>query len=355
MRVALACDWFLKYAAEQGAGLARAGADVLLLCRTHAHEFGGDARERGAALNSAIRDGVRVLEVPGRLSDPRAAPALLGLHRKISRFAPELVHAHDGADARLLPLLSGLPTIVTLHDPLPHPGQPIPPARKRWALHGSRDIWRARAAVIVVHSERLAQELALGPAQRYTVIPHGLRVEPRPLPPPSQPTVGFFGRLVPYKGLDVLARAMPQVWTERPDVLLRVRGAGDCRLPLEDSRATIDRRYLPESELGGFFGSISLAALPYTQASQTGAGSVAAGFGVPAVVSRMGGLADLALDQSYVVAPGDEEDLAGAILAHVDDDADVRGRVLREIAAPRSWDVVATRSLELYETVLSRR
>lgn len=352
MRIALTCDWFLKYSAAQGAGLAGAGAEVMLLCRTHAEEFAGDAAERTATLERAGRAGVRVLEVPGRLSDPRVAPALLKLRRRIAAFAPQLVHAHDGADPRLLPMLAGLPTVVTVHDPVLHPGQPTPSIRKRWFLHGSRDRWRARASVIVVHSDRLAEHLVLAPNQRAEVIAHGLHVEPRPLAPPAEPTVGFFGRLAPYKGLDVLARAMPRVWSERPDVRVRVRGVGESTLPLVDPRATVERRYLPESELGGFFASLSLAALPYTHASQSGVGSVAAGYGVPAVVTKLGGLTELALDPSYVVGPGDEEALARAILAHVDDGPGVRERVLREIAAPRSWEAVAGQSIELYERVL---
>jgi glycosyltransferase involved in cell wall biosynthesis len=244
---------------------------------------------------------------------------------------------------------------LTLHDPVPHPGQPLAAARKRWFLQGSRDMWRARAEAIVVHSERLRAEVRPAPAQRVAVIAHGLHAEPRPLAPPADPTVGFFGRLAPYKGLDVLAQAMGRVWDRRADVRLRIRGAGDCELSLSDPRASVDRRYLPESELAGYFASISLAALPYTQASQSGAGSVAAGFGVPSIVSGLGGLSDLALDPSYVVSPGDDQALAAAILAHVDDDGAVRERVLREIAGPRSWDTVAARSLELYESVLDRR
>lgn len=355
MRVVLGCDWFLKYAAAQAAGLARSGADVLLLCRTHAQEFGGDAREREACLAGARGSGVRVIEVPGRLPDPRAVPALARIRRQVAGFRPDVVHVHDGCDPRLLPVLAGAPTVLTLHDPVFHPGQPVPPKRKRWFLSGSREKWRARASVIVVHSERLARDVPLRSAQRCVVIAHGLHLEPRPLAPPSQPTVGFFGRLTPYKGLDVLARAMPRVWAERPEVLLRVRGAGDCGLPLKDPRATLERRYLPESEFPGFFASISLAALPYTQASQTGAGSIAAGFGVPLVVSGLGGLADLTLDRSYVFAPGDDRQLAQALLSHIDDGTVVRERVLREIAAPRSWEAVAAQSIELYEGVLAPR
>src|SRR5437764_9824747 len=184
MRVVLTCDWFLKYASAQGAALARAGVDVLLLCRAHAHEFGEDTAEREVALERARRAGVEVVEIPRRLSDARALPDLLKIRRKLRRFAPDLAHAHDGADPRALLLLRHLPTVLTLHDPVPHPGQPVPAARKRWFLHGSRDAWRSRADVLVVHSERLRSEVRLDSGQRCVVLPPGLDVLPGAVPSP---------------------------------------------------------------------------------------------------------------------------------------------------------------------------
>lgn len=355
MRVVVACDWFLKYASAQSASLARAGASVLLLCRTHAHEFGGDQREREAALDHARAAGVRVVQAPGRLSDPRALRAWTGIAVRVRRFGADVAHVHDGADPRALPVLAGLPTVLTLHDPAPHPGQPVPAARKRWLLHGSRDVWRARASAIVVHSDALRPYVRLAAGQRCEVLPHGLDVATRPLAVPAQPAVGFFGRLAPYKGLDVLAAAMPLVWQARPHTLVHIAGAGDEPVALTDSRARIDRRYLPEADIAKFFAASSLTVLPYTQASQTGVGSLAVGFGVPIVASRLGGLPDLTLDPSYLVDPADPHALASAIVRHLDDGAEVRRQVLELVARPRGWAAVATRALSLYEQVISPR
>jgi glycosyltransferase involved in cell wall biosynthesis len=209
--------------------------------------------------------------------------------------------------------------------------------------------------VIVIHSERLRDGVQLRSSQRCAVIPHGLEVHPAPLPPPSEPTVAFFGRLAPYKGLEVLARAIHHVWKVRPDVCLLVAGEGDSSLDVEDRRVQVHRGYLPESSIEQFFRQASLVVLPYTQASQTGAGSLAIGYGVPLVVSRVGGLPDLALGPSYIVDPGDDVALARTILAHIDDDLAVRARVLEELAAPRSWESIAAQAIELYRDVISPR
>lgn len=356
MRVALACDWFLKYASTQTAALARAGAEVMLLCRDHALEFGGDEAERRLALEHAAGAGVRIVELHGRLWDWTSTGELVRIGRHLRRFSPDVVHAHAGADPRMLALLPGAPLVLTIHDLVPHPGQPVPrPAPRRWFLDGARRAWRRRASVIVVHSTRLRAQLMLRPDQRCVVIPHGMQVRDRPLPPPPHATVGFFGRLAPYKGLDVLARAMPRIWATHPDVQLHVAGEGDARLMLEDPRVRLDREYLPEAELERYFASVSVAALPYTEASQTGAGSTAIGYGVPIVASRLGGLSDLTLDQSYLFEAGDDAGLAAQLVAHLGDDASVRDRVLAELAAPRSWDAVAQRSLALYEGLAAPR
>lgn len=355
MRVALTCDWFLKYAAEQSAGLARAGADVLLLCRGHPNEFGGDEEERASTLQRASDAGVTIVEIPGRLSDLRAGRSLMAIRKQCARFSPEVVHAHDGADPRALALLPRAPTVLTVHDPAPHPGQPVPGVQKRWFLRGSRGAWRARATVIVVHSERLRGEVHLRRGQRCVVLPHGSHVISQPLPPPVERAVAFFGRLAPYKGLEVLARAMPRVWDIRPDVQLRVAGDGESVLGLQDRRVHVERGYLPEAGVERFFRDATLAVLPYTQASQTGAGSVSIGYGVPVLVSRVGGLPDLALDSSYVFESGDDVGLAAAIVGHIDDGIDVRGRVLSELAAPFSWDAVAAQALGIYRQLLAQR
>jgi glycosyltransferase involved in cell wall biosynthesis len=115
----------------------------------------------------------------------------------------------------------------------------------------------------------------------------------------------------------------------------------------------MERRYLPEGEIESFFAATSLAVLPYTEASQTGVGSAAVGYGVPVVATRVGGLPDLALDETYLADPGNDAALARAILRHIDDDGYIRARVLAEVAAPRSWDSTAARSIEIYEQIQS--
>jgi glycosyltransferase involved in cell wall biosynthesis len=354
-RVVLACDWFVKYVCEQAAALARAGADVVLLLRDHAFEFDGSHAEREETIAPARSAGVRIVTLRGRGRDLGAISSLRSIRKELACFAPDVVHVHEGVDPRVFTVLPPAPIVLTVHDLAPHPGTPMHPnLLKRWVQAGAKAAWRNRASLIIVHSDALRGRFRARNSQQLAVVPHGLSPHFEPLPPPVAPLVGFFGRLDPYKGLDVLARAMPRVWRGRPDVRLRVVGTGPSMLPLSDPRVSFERVYLPESEIESFFRSTSLAVLPYIEASQSGVGSTAIGFGVPVIASRVGGLHELVLDDSYLTQAGDDAALAAAIVRHIDDGPAVRTRVLREIAAPRSWDATAVTTMQLYRKLADR-
>jgi glycosyltransferase involved in cell wall biosynthesis len=353
LRVVVSCDFLLKYAALQVTGLARAGAEVTLLCRDHALEFGGDHAERAELLGRVQAAGVRVLELHGRLWDPRGAWDLVGLRRELRRRPQDVAHVHDLADPRGMLVLTPKLRALTIHDPRPHPGQDQLGRRlSRMALAYPYESWRRWAQLLVVHSEALAAELRPRLRQLVAVIPHGVEVREQPLPPPAVPAVGFFGRHEPYKGLEVLAAAMGLVWERRPEVRLRIAGSGSVPLPLSDPRVDRVADYLPEDQVEPFLASISLMALPYTQASQSMVGAVAIGAGVPVVASRLGALPELVLDDSYLVDPGDPAALADAFLRHLDDDLAARRRVLRDVAGPVGWEAVGRTALSEYERAI---
>jgi glycosyltransferase involved in cell wall biosynthesis len=354
MRVLLVCDFFLKYAAAQAAALARADADVLLLCRTHAQEFGGDYRERQAALEYASAAGVEIAELPGRVSSVTAMPGVLRTFSRVRAWRPQVAHVHDNQDPRLLAICARFPVVLTVHDPVLHPGHP---ARSR-VNDVVRRLWLRQAAHYVVHAEDLRVDFArLHSVTNVTVIPHGLEPADEPFPPPAEARVLFFGRLQQYKGIPTLLAAMNHVWAIRPDVQLLVCGDGpDAELVPNDVRVVLRRGYLPEDEIDDLFRTASLVVLPYTQASQSGVGALAIARGVPVVVSDAGALPDLALDSSFVVPAGDAAALANAMLRHIGGDAQLREATLAFARSLFSWDRVAQLSLELYdELVHSRR
>jgi starch synthase len=344
VRVLIVCDWFLKHAVRQTAALARAGADVSLLCRDHDLEFGGSATERQELLAELNRIPVRILD--GRVRSVSRTGQIVQLRRSTLAWRPDVVHAQDNADPRLLGIVRGLPRVVTIHDPVPHPGHPAlgrieAAVRRRW-ISGS--------SLVLVHGQSLVDELPTWiPRADVAVVPLGVTVAERPLPNPTRPTVLLFGRLEPYKGVSVLLEAMNLVWRSRPDVLLRIAGEGPeaARMPA-DERIDFRAGYIPEADVESLLAETTVAVLPYVQASQSGVGSLALSYGVPTIVSDVGSLRELAVDETYVVPPGDPEALADAILSHADDDESSRNAALEFARSRLSWDACAPRLLELY-------
>ena len=345
MRILIVCDFLFKYGAQQARALAQSDHDVAMLCRSHALEFGGADAERDQCVESLEREGIQMLAVPGRVRSISAVPKLLQIRRALRQWDPDVVHVHENHDPRLLALTTGYPTVLTVHDPLGHPGAPELTRWENWAFRE----WFRRAERFVVHGQALVGELEpIVGCGRIVIIPHGLWVRSEPLHAPSSPSVLLFGRLEQYKGVEVLVEAMRLVWSSSPRVRLVVAGAGEAaRLVPDDSRISLIPRYVPESELNGLLAQASLVALPYTQASQSGVGLQAIAAGVPVVVSDLGALPELAYDPSFVFEAGNPRALAETIERHLDHRADVRRAVLRH-ASRFSWLHAARLTTELY-------
>jgi glycosyltransferase involved in cell wall biosynthesis len=131
----------------------------------------------------------------------------------------------------------------------------------------------------------------------------------------------FFGMVRPYKGLDVLLRALART---PPDVRLRVVGefwggpADAERLCAElgvADRVEIRDGYLPAEQVPAQFADVDALVLPYRTATGSQGVWTAFEFGVPAIASRAGHLADDVRDgvDGFVVEPGSVDDLAAAL------------------------------------------
>ncbi len=105
------------------------------------------------------------------------------------------------------------------------------------------------------------------------------------------PRLLFFGRLLPYKGLDLLADALRRL--DRP-IAVRVVGSGPECAELNALRAvpgvTVENRWVPEHEIGALLEWSDALILPYRQASQSGVAAAAIAAGRPVIATRVGGL-----------------------------------------------------------------
>lgn len=134
----------------------------------------------------------------------------------------------------------------------------------------------------------------------------------------------FFGRIEPYKGLDVLANAYKMVCKENDCVTLTIAGAGDFTPYMSYyqglNNVTIINRYFSDDEVGWLFdGGNVVLVLPYASATQSGVVTIALEYGVPIVATKVGGLNEQLDDGSIGVfcIPSDKDDLARAMKTYI--------------------------------------
>ena len=217
----------------------------------------------------------------------------------------------------------GVPYAVVVHDADPHPGdgRPLQMTLQNMLL-------RRADALVVLSTHVRARLEGLGltegkPVLRTTLPPHTLATPP---PPPrahgQKLRLLCFGRLLPYKGLDLLAEALAQL-LPRADVEVRVVGQGPESEALKMLRGlpgvSVENRWVPEEEVGTLLAWSDAVVLTHREASQSGVAAAALAARRWIVSTRVGGIAEQLQDQP------------GAILCEIDAGAIAGGlRVLLE-------------------------
>ncbi len=312
-------------------------------------------RRAGGAAGSRLRFATKLAQhVPDMLGYRRASAAADVVHFQWLTLQPLDVH--------LLP--RARPVVLTAHDVLPReprPGQ----------LGAQRRLYE-RADAVVVHSEhgraRLTQALGIDPAKVHA-IEHGafehLTRVPRARPLPAElaavgkPVVLFFGLLRPYKGIDVLLDAWRAL---RADAELWIVGMPRMDIAALRVSAPTSVRWVPrfvaDDELGAYFERADLVVLPYREIDQSGVLFTALAFGAPLLLSDVGGFGEVAAQgAAALVAPGDARALAaelGRLLAEPAARAALSEGARRAADGRYSWDEIARRHLDLYESLAAQ-
>lgn len=225
---------------------------------------------------------------------------------------------------------------------------------------------------VVVPSRFLAEAAARAgfDVDRIRVIPAGVNTSfftPTPLPD-GPPTVGFVGRLVEKKGLDVLLSAWPRVRAEVAGARLVVLGSGEQSHLLDDTDDSVVRLQPDASRRHEQVREVIRSARVVVSPSRTAANGdseslllvnlEAAASGRPVVSTRHGGIPEYVDDEGngVLVAEGSPDELATAIV-RVLSDASLAARLGNAgVQHASRWDVrdCAARVDDLYEELLAR-
>lgn len=191
---------------------------------------------------------------------------------------------------------AGAKFITIVHDPERHPGD--------WT--GLVLDWQLKEMKQADHVVTLSQFVATRLAERYPWVRGKLTTlfhpdfgetpaaRPRPLSTEGQPfRLLYFGRALPYKGLDLLVDAVELVRARGLNVSLGFFGEGNIeaeRDRLVALHTEIENRWIAEAEIEPIFGRHDALVLSYTSASQSGVAAFAAGAGIPVIATPVGGL-----------------------------------------------------------------
>ena len=238
---------------------------------------------------------------------------------------------------------------------------------------------------IFVHTEKMKSELAedFGIRDAVTVIPFGINnsVPVTNLSPdeakrrlglePDEPTILFFGNIVPYKGLEYLLEAFQMLVLGNRRYRLVI--AGRPRGPhayweriqdtlahhIDPARVIQNITFVSDEDTELYFKAADVLVLPYTEIFQSGVLFLGYSFGLPVIAADVGSMKEDIVEgeTGFVFVKKDSADLARVIERYFASELyaglSERRRGIQERANERhSWDTVSRMTRLVYQNLL---
>ena len=227
-------------------------------------------------------------------------PDVVVMRYWMSWFAPSL-----GFVARRL-RKKGIKIVSILDNVIPHEPHFFDTPLTRYFLKGS--------TACITLCDAVRQDLEkIAPGKAATVIPHPLYTHfgerlPREKAladlglTAQRKTLLYFGLIREYKGLDILLESFSQLGDDYQLII-----AGEAYGSFEPYRKQIEAiakperihlslKYIKDSEVAKYFSAADLCVLPYRSATQSGVSAIAFHFGLPMLVTPVGGLKETIAD-----------------------------------------------------------
>lgn len=275
----------------------------------------------------------------------------------IKRYNPECVYIPFPSpwDFLLLPVLYKHTKITTtLHDPHPHDVLTNPFARclQEWnkrALRYVNNIVILNNGDVDYVKKEFGKPVQVIPHASFTYYTKELKESGI-----LHYTIGFVGRIEPYKGLDLLIDAFERIKDNRLHLI--VAGSGEIEATLlktikGDRRIELINRYIQDDEFSGLIGRMDFVVLPYKRASQSGVIPLVFSHGKTVIVTDVGALKEQVPEGTGIITSPSTDGLIQAITALYEQPERIRefgSRALQYANTDLSW----THSVELLMPLL---
>lgn len=241
---------------------------------------------------------------------------------------------------------------------------------------------------LFVHTEKMKQELSEGfgvPAARISVIPLGINnfAPQTDLTPaeakqrlglrPDEKAILFFGRITPYKGLEILVEAFQKSLSPTDNYRLLIAGRpeeateasywlpirNDLSEAVRKGRVLLRAKHIPDGETELYFKAADVLVLPYRDIYQSGILFLGYSFGLPSLAANVGSLKDEMIEgrTGFLFKPENPVDLAKAIEKYFTSDLyrdlSRRRQEIRDYARQgHDWNIVGQTTVGVYGNLL---
>jgi glycosyltransferase involved in cell wall biosynthesis len=243
---------------------------------------------------------------------------------------------------------------------------------------------------LFVHTEKMKEELIDefgAQAGRISVIPLGINnfapqtnltsaeAKRRLGIRTDEKAILFFGRITPYKGLEMLVEAfqkgLPSADTYRLMIAGRPEEATEAgywfpirealRADVQKGRVLVRAEHIPDAETEVYFKAADVLVLPYRDIYQSGILFLGYSFGLPALAANVGSLKEEMVEgrTGFLFQPEDPADLAAAIEKYFASDLyrdlSRRRQEIQDYARRgHDWNIVGVTTLGVYEGLLKK-
>ena len=168
----------------------------------------------------------------------------------------------------------------------------------------------------------------------------------------------FFGHISPYKGIDVLCKAMALIHAANSPIHCVIAGRGNYDFDIEPYKKLgvihFENKFIDTKELVDLISHSLFVVCPYKDATQSGVVSSAFALAKPVLATNVGGLGESVINNvtGKLVAPNDPNGLAESIIEMLNNRTklDEYSENIRQMffEGDKSWAAIASQYLNAY-------